>query len=150
MGRRHAQSVWTADNHHIKAPGHARANILVRQQHWRCAQALPGAYVQARGIIGGLTMQTNTVVSEDRFLLYKHLKSMREVSVQLEDALQELVDARYSLTESFRFCMTPQVELVIRESTALGVRLETLYLHNEKQIRYVHGLIHETPTNGAE
>ena len=88
-------------------------------------------------------MKTNTVVSEDRFLLYKHLKSMREVSAQLEDALQQLVDARLVLMSAFEFCMTAEVMAVINESTALGVQLETLYLHNEKQIRYVEGLLHE-------
>jgi len=90
-------------------------------------------------------MKTATIVSEDRFLLYKHLRSMRDVSAQLEDALQQLVDARYSLTESFMYCMTAEVQQVINESTALGVQLETLYLHNEKQIAYVENILHESP-----
>ena len=95
-------------------------------------------------------MNQCTVISEDRFALYRHIRSMREVSEQLEDALQELADARYSLTQSFKFCMTPEVEAVIRESTALGVQLENLYLHNEKQIRYVENLLRESPTNGTD
>jgi hypothetical protein len=90
-------------------------------------------------------MQTNTVVSEDRFLLYKHLKSMREVSEQLEDALQQLVDARLSLLAAFEHCMTVEVQAVISESTQLGVQLETLYLHNEKQRCYVESILHESP-----
>lgn len=86
-------------------------------------------------------MQTNTVVSEDRFLLYKHLKSMREVSAQLEDALQQLVDARLSLMSAFEFCMNPEVQKVIDESNQLGVKLEAMYLNNANHIRYVQGLL---------
>jgi len=90
-------------------------------------------------------MNQCTVISEDRFALYRHLKSMREVSAQLEDALQKLVDARYSLMESFMYCMTAEVQQVINESTALGVQLETMYLQNEKQIAYVQSILHESP-----
>jgi hypothetical protein len=95
-------------------------------------------------------MQTATIVSEDRFLLYKHLKSMRALSEQLEDSLQELVDARLSLMSAFQHCMNPEVQKVIDESNALGAKLEAMYLKNEQHIRYVEGLLHESPTNGSE
>jgi len=90
-------------------------------------------------------MQTNTVISEDRFLMYKHLKSMREISAQLEDALQKLVDARYSLEQAFADAMTPEVQQVICESIGLGAQLEALYLANEDHISYVENILREWP-----
>jgi hypothetical protein len=70
---------------------------------------------------------------------------MRELSGQLEDSLQQLVDAKLSLLESFDDRMTPEIHEVVGASIALGVQLETLYLSNEKQIAYIENILRESP-----
>jgi hypothetical protein len=70
---------------------------------------------------------------------------MRELSAQLEDSLQQLVDAKLALLESFAHCMTPEIHEVVGASVALGVQLETLYLANEKQIACIENLLRESP-----
>jgi hypothetical protein len=86
-----------------------------------------------------------TVVSEHRFAAYRSLRSMRELSEQLEDSLQKLVDARLLLLSSLEHCMSPEAHQAASDSISLGVRLETLYLANERQIACIENLLRESP-----
>ena len=85
------------------------------------------------------------VVSEHRFAAYRSLRSMRELSGQLEDSLQQLVDARLLLLACLEPCMSPEAQQAANDSIALGVRLETLYLANERQIACIENLLRESP-----
>lgn len=84
------------------------------------------------------------IIPEERLLILRHLRSMRKLSAELEDALHQLVEARRALLDAFQYQMTPEIQLIVDDANALSVQLEAMYLANEDRIASVSRAAHSS------